>query len=155
MARTVVDQFADFLVVAGVRRIYGIVGDTSTGSPTRAHRSLRRQGKIEWIHVRHEEVAAFAAGAEAHLTWRTITFGVAKPPWGRPSPPAGRERQPRDQRGGSAPATATAQISPPTFAGGAVVEGDRGLNDRLMAAAEFFNGDPVVHTWTYKLDKAA
>jgi pyruvate dehydrogenase (quinone) len=30
--------------------------------------SLRRQGKIEWIHVRHEEVAAFAAGAEAHLT---------------------------------------------------------------------------------------
>src|SRR5262249_39111853 len=30
--------------------------------------SLRRQGKIEWIHVRHEEVAAFAAGGEAHLT---------------------------------------------------------------------------------------
>jgi hypothetical protein len=48
----------------------------------------------------------------------------------------------------SAPATATAQISPPTFAGGAVVEGDRGLNDRLMAGVEFFNGDPVVHTWT-------
>jgi hypothetical protein len=29
------------------------------------------------------------------------------------------------------------------------------LKDRLMAAVEFFNGDPVVHTWTYKLDKAA
>jgi pyruvate dehydrogenase (quinone) len=29
---------------------------------------MRRQGKIEWLHVRHEEVAAFAAGAEAHLT---------------------------------------------------------------------------------------
>ena len=36
----------------------------STASPTR----IRRQGKIEWVHVRHEEAAAFAAGAEAHLT---------------------------------------------------------------------------------------
>jgi hypothetical protein len=32
---------------------------------------------------------------------------------------------------------------------------DVGLEDRLMAAVEFFNGDPVVHTWTYRLDKAA
>jgi transposase len=29
------------------------------------------------------------------------------------------------------------------------------LKDRLMAAVDYFNGDPVVHTWTYKLDKAA
>jgi Thiamine pyrophosphate enzyme, N-terminal TPP binding domain len=43
---------------------YGIVGDGLNGLAD----SLRRQGKIEWIHVRHEEVAAFAAGAEAHLT---------------------------------------------------------------------------------------
>jgi pyruvate dehydrogenase (quinone) len=50
--------------VAGVKRIYGIVGDSLNGLTD----SLRRQGKIEWIHVRHEEVAAFAAGAEAHLT---------------------------------------------------------------------------------------
>jgi pyruvate dehydrogenase (quinone) len=64
MARTVADQFMDVLAAAGVKRIYGIVGDSLNGLTD----SLRRQGKIEWIHVRHEEVAAFAAGAEAHLT---------------------------------------------------------------------------------------
>jgi pyruvate dehydrogenase (quinone) len=64
MARTVADQFADVLVAAGVKRVYGIVGDSLNGLTD----ALRRQGKIEWIHVRHEEVAAFAAGAEAHLT---------------------------------------------------------------------------------------
>jgi pyruvate dehydrogenase (quinone) len=47
-----------------VKRIYGIVGDSLNGLTD----AVRRQGKIEWIHVRHEEVAAFAAGAEAHLT---------------------------------------------------------------------------------------
>jgi pyruvate dehydrogenase (quinone) len=64
MAKTVADQVAEILVAAGVKRIYGIVGDSLNGLTD----SLRRQGKIEWIHVRHEEVAAFAAGAEAHLT---------------------------------------------------------------------------------------
>jgi pyruvate dehydrogenase (quinone) len=64
MVRTVADQFAEVLATVGVKRIYGIVGDSLNGLTD----SLRRQGKIEWIHVRHEEVAAFAAGAEAHLT---------------------------------------------------------------------------------------
>src|SRR6266511_3869951 len=64
MAQRVADQFADILVAAGVKRIYGIVGDSLNGLTD----ALRSQGKIEWIHVRHEEVAAFAAGAEAHLT---------------------------------------------------------------------------------------
>jgi pyruvate dehydrogenase (quinone) len=64
MATTVADQFAGMLAAVGVKRIYGIVGDSLNGLTD----SLRRQGKIEWIHVRHEEVAAFAAGAEAHLT---------------------------------------------------------------------------------------
>jgi pyruvate dehydrogenase (quinone) len=64
MVKTVADQFAETLATAGVKRIYGIVGDSLNGLTD----SLRRQGKIEWIHVRHEEVAAFAAGAEAHLT---------------------------------------------------------------------------------------
>src|SRR5271167_4120204 len=64
MVRTVADQFAEVLAAAAVKRIYGIVGDSLNGLTD----SLRRQGKIEWIHVRHEEVAAFAAGAEAHLT---------------------------------------------------------------------------------------
>jgi pyruvate dehydrogenase (quinone) len=64
MARSVADQFAEILAAAGVKRIYGIVGDSLNGLTD----ALRRQGKIEWVHVRHEEVAAFAAGAEAHLT---------------------------------------------------------------------------------------
>jgi pyruvate dehydrogenase (quinone) len=64
MAKTVADQFADILAAAGVRRMYGIVGDSLNGLTD----AIRRQGKIEWVHVRHEEVAAFAAGAEAHLT---------------------------------------------------------------------------------------
>ncbi len=64
MGRTVADQFAETLAAAGVRRIYGIVGDSLNGLTD----AVRRQGKIEWVHVRHEEVAAFAAGAEAHLT---------------------------------------------------------------------------------------
>ena len=62
--KTVADQFAETLAAAGVKRIYGIVGDSLNGITD----SIRRQGKIEWIHVRHEEVAAFAASAEAHLT---------------------------------------------------------------------------------------
>lgn len=61
---TVAEQFAATLAAAGVKRIYGIVGDSLNGLTD----AIRRQGKIEWLHVRHEEVAAFAAGAEAHVT---------------------------------------------------------------------------------------
>jgi pyruvate dehydrogenase (quinone) len=68
MAKTVADQFAEILAAAGVKRIYGIVGDSLNGLTD----ALRRQGKIEWVHVRHEEVAAFAAGAEAHLTGELV-----------------------------------------------------------------------------------
>src|SRR5208337_4903897 len=64
MAKTVADQFAETLAAVGVNRIYGVVGDSLNGLTD----TLRRQAKIEWLHVRHEEVAAFAAGAEAHLT---------------------------------------------------------------------------------------
>lgn len=65
MARqTVADLIADTLHAAGVRRIYGVVGDSLNGLTD----ALRRKRTIDWVHVRHEEVAAFAAGAEAHLT---------------------------------------------------------------------------------------
>jgi pyruvate dehydrogenase (quinone) len=64
MAKTVADQFAEVLATAGVKRIYGVVGDSLNGITD----AVRRQDKIAWVHVRHEEVAAFAAGAEAHLT---------------------------------------------------------------------------------------
>src|SRR5258706_6898618 len=59
MAKTVADQFAETLAAAGVKRIFGIVGDSLNGLTD----AIRRQAKIEWVHVRHEEVAAFAAGA--------------------------------------------------------------------------------------------
>ena len=65
MARTkVADVVTETLHVAGVRRIYGVVGDSLNGITE----SLRQRGDIDWIHMRHEEAAAFAAGAEAHLT---------------------------------------------------------------------------------------
>src|SRR5438874_6563408 len=64
MVKTVADQFAETLSAAGIKRIYGIVGDSLNGLTD----SVRRHGNIDWVHVRHEEVAAFAAGAEAHLT---------------------------------------------------------------------------------------
>ncbi|WPX40530.1 thiamine pyrophosphate-binding protein [Akkermansia sp. N21116] len=61
---SVADQVVDILEQSGIKRIYGIVGD-SLNPITDA---LRRKKTIEWIHVRHEEVAAFAASAEAQLT---------------------------------------------------------------------------------------
>src|SRR6201981_1810256 len=64
MARSVADQFVETLAVAGVKRIYGIVGDSLNGLTD----ALRRQGKIEWVYVRHEERVAFRAGAAGDLT---------------------------------------------------------------------------------------
>ena len=64
MARTVAEHLVDTLAQAGVRRVYGIVGD-SLNPVTDA---IRRSGTVKWIDVRHEETAAFAAGAEAQLT---------------------------------------------------------------------------------------
>src|SRR5262249_43234475 len=66
MSRTVAEDLVDTLARAGVQRIYGIVGD-SLNPVTDA---LRRSNKIRWVDVRHEETAAFAAGAEAQLTGR-------------------------------------------------------------------------------------
>ena len=64
MAGTVADLMAETLDVAGVKRIYGVVGDSLNGFTD----SLRKQKKIQWVHMRHEEASAFAAGAEAHLS---------------------------------------------------------------------------------------
>src|ERR1700729_3866916 len=64
MTHRVADQFVSSLLEAGVERIYGVVGD-SLNPVTDA---LRQNGKLKWIHVRHEETAAFAAGAEAQLS---------------------------------------------------------------------------------------
>jgi pyruvate dehydrogenase (quinone) len=63
MAR-VADVFIETLVRAGVKRIYGVSGDSLNGLTD----TIRKTKGIDWVHMRHEEAAAFAAGAEAHLT---------------------------------------------------------------------------------------
>jgi pyruvate dehydrogenase (quinone) len=60
----VADLFVATLEQAGVKRIFGIVGDSLNGLTE----ALRNRGTIEWVHVRHEEVAAFAAAGEAQMT---------------------------------------------------------------------------------------
>ncbi len=64
MAKKVAEVFIETLVSGGVKRVYGVVGDSLNGLTD----VIRKSSQIEWMHVRHEEVAAFAAGAEAHLT---------------------------------------------------------------------------------------
>ncbi|MEA2756898.1 MAG: hypothetical protein QOJ54_3187 [Aliidongia sp.] len=64
MPHTAADFMAETLAQAGVKRVYGVVGDSLNGFTE----ALRRLKTIEWIHMRHEEGGAFAAGAEAHLT---------------------------------------------------------------------------------------
>lgn len=67
MAKTnVSDQFVAVLVQAGVQRIYGVVGDSLNPIVD----AVRRHPQIEWVHVRNEEAAAFAAAAQAQLTGR-------------------------------------------------------------------------------------
>src|SRR5215468_3515047 len=62
--KTVAQLLVDVLAEAGVHRIYGVTGDSLNGVTD----AIRATGRIDWVHMRHEEAAAFAAGAEAHLT---------------------------------------------------------------------------------------
>src|SRR6202041_3825382 len=71
MAHRVADELISRLVEAGVERLYGVVGD-SLNPVTDA---LRINGKVKWIHVRQEETAAFAAGAEAQLSGKLAACG--------------------------------------------------------------------------------
>jgi hypothetical protein len=66
--RTAADQFVEILLAAGVRRMYGVVGDSLNPVVD----AIRRHDGIDWVHVRHEEAGAFAAGAEAQLTGRLV-----------------------------------------------------------------------------------
>src|SRR6202789_122012 len=66
MAKRVADLWVEVLAGAGVKRIYGVSGDSLNGITD----SIRATGQLEWVHLRHEETAAFAAGAEAHLSGR-------------------------------------------------------------------------------------
>ena len=62
--KNVAELLVDVLAESGVRQIYGVSGDSLNGITD----AMRRREQPRWIHVRHEETAAFAAGAEAHLT---------------------------------------------------------------------------------------
>ena len=66
MSLTIADLLVQTRANAGIKRVWGVTGDSLNG----INDSLRRDGRIEWMHVRHEEAAAFAAGAEAALTGR-------------------------------------------------------------------------------------
>jgi pyruvate dehydrogenase (quinone) len=66
MGKRVADALVDTLAAHGVRRIYGVAGDSLNGITD----SIRDREGMDWTAVRHEETAAFAAGAEAHLTGR-------------------------------------------------------------------------------------
>lgn len=66
MSQTVAEQVIETLAHAGVQRIYGLVGDSLNPLTDALHRA----GTVQWVHVRHEETAAFAAGAEAQITGR-------------------------------------------------------------------------------------
>lgn len=61
---TVAQNIISQLEVQGVKRMYGIPGDSLNGLTD----ALRENGRIEWVHTRHEEAAAFAAAAEAEIT---------------------------------------------------------------------------------------
>jgi pyruvate dehydrogenase (quinone) len=64
VAKSAAEVIVETLVASGVKRVYGLPGDSLNGVTD----AIRKHSEIQWVHVRHEEVAAFAAGAEAHLT---------------------------------------------------------------------------------------
>lgn len=71
----VAEQVVDILVEAGIKRIYAVTGD----SLNEINDAVRRNGKIDWVHVRHEETGAFAAGAEAQLNGLACCAGSSGP----------------------------------------------------------------------------
>jgi pyruvate dehydrogenase (quinone) len=76
MKLNIAELMVKTLAATGVKRIYGVVGDSLNGLTE----VLRKQHAVEWVMVRHEEVAAFAAGAEAHLTGSlTVCAGSCGP----------------------------------------------------------------------------
>jgi pyruvate dehydrogenase (quinone) len=75
MNKNISDQLVEILVEAGIQRIYAVTGD----SLNHVNAAVHRNGKIKWIHVRHEETAAFAAGAEAQLNGLACCAGSSGP----------------------------------------------------------------------------
>ena len=68
MAKKIAEQLIETLVESGVERIYAVTGD----SLNEVNEAVRKNNKIQWIHVRHEETGAYAAAAEAQLTAQAV-----------------------------------------------------------------------------------
>jgi pyruvate dehydrogenase (quinone) len=75
MSKKVADQVVDMLVANNVKRIYAVTGD----SLNELNDAVRRDGRIKWVHVRHEEAGAFAAAAEAELDGLACCAGSSGP----------------------------------------------------------------------------
>src|ERR1700744_6255759 len=75
MAKNVADQLVEMLVNTGIKRIYAVTGD----SLNEVNDAVRREGSIQWVHVRHEEAGAFAASAEAQLNGIACCGGSSGP----------------------------------------------------------------------------
>ncbi|HYK77289.1 MAG TPA: thiamine pyrophosphate-dependent enzyme [Daejeonella sp.] len=75
MSKNVADQVVEMLVASGIKRVYAITGD----SLNEFNDAVRRQGSIQWIHVRHEETGAFAAAAEGELNGLACCAGSSGP----------------------------------------------------------------------------
>jgi pyruvate dehydrogenase (quinone) len=75
MSKNVAEQLVEMLVEAGVKRVYAVTGD----SLNFFNDAIRRNGKIKWIHVRHEEAGAYAAAAEAELDGIACCAGSCGP----------------------------------------------------------------------------
>lgn len=76
MEKNVADQLVETLEKAGVKRLYAITGD----SLNEVNEAVRKNGKVKWIHVRHEETGAYAAAAEAQLSGELACCGGSSGP---------------------------------------------------------------------------
>lgn len=75
MSKSVSDHLVEMLVEAGVKRVYGVTGD----SLNPVNDAIRRDGRLQWIHVRHEEAGAYAASMEAELNGIGCCMGSSGP----------------------------------------------------------------------------
>lgn len=75
MSKNISDRLVEMLYAAGVKRIYAVTGD----SLNPVNDSVRRDGRIQWIHVRHEEAGAYAASMEAELHGIGCCMGSSGP----------------------------------------------------------------------------
>jgi pyruvate dehydrogenase (quinone) len=75
MSKNVSDHLVEMLVAAGVKRIYAVTGD----SLNPVNDAVRRDGRLQWIHVRHEEAGAYAASMEAELNGIGCCMGSSGP----------------------------------------------------------------------------